>query len=102
MLKLHDSKVLSSVGWEVILQVHDDIILEGPEFSGSRNQGYTRLLLPNIKITDSTVAQNQEIQWISRLWATVGTNRISVPQAVEIAEETMKGSAIKFKKRKEN
>lgn len=33
MLKLHDNKVMSALGWKVILQVHDEIILEGPENS---------------------------------------------------------------------
>ena len=30
MLKLHSNRVLNSLGWRTILQVHDEIVLEGP------------------------------------------------------------------------
>ncbi|KAI0567564.1 DNA polymerase type 1 [Gracilaria domingensis] len=33
MLKLHRDRVLRALGWKIILQVHDEIILEGPEES---------------------------------------------------------------------
>ncbi|PXF42329.1 DNA polymerase I A, chloroplastic/mitochondrial [Gracilariopsis chorda] len=33
MLKLHQDRVLRALGWNIILQVHDEIILEGPEES---------------------------------------------------------------------
>lgn len=33
MVKLHHNRVLQSLGWKIILQVHDEIILEGPEES---------------------------------------------------------------------
>lgn len=33
MLKLHEHGTLKALGWRVIMQVHDEIILEGPEHS---------------------------------------------------------------------
>lgn len=30
MLKLHSNRVLNSLGWRIILQVHDEVVLEGP------------------------------------------------------------------------
>lgn len=33
MVKLHHNRILRALGWKVILQVHDEIILEGPEHS---------------------------------------------------------------------
>lgn len=33
MVKLHQNRVLSALGWKIILQVHDEIILEGPDES---------------------------------------------------------------------
>lgn len=31
MVKLHQNRVLAALGWKIILQVHDEIILEGPD-----------------------------------------------------------------------
>ena len=31
MLKIHRNKTLESLGWKMILQIHDELILEGPE-----------------------------------------------------------------------
>lgn len=33
MVKLHSNRTLQSLGWRIILQVHDEIILEGPDES---------------------------------------------------------------------
>lgn len=33
MVKLHRSRILQVLGWRIVLQVHDEIILEGPEES---------------------------------------------------------------------
>lgn len=33
MIKLHNNSVLRTLGWKLILQVHDEIIMEGPEES---------------------------------------------------------------------
>lgn len=33
MMKLHQNAVLHALGWRVILQVHDEVILEGPAYS---------------------------------------------------------------------
>jgi DNA polymerase I len=33
MIKLHQNPTLRALGWRVILQIHDEIILEGPEYS---------------------------------------------------------------------
>ena len=33
MIKLHSNPILQALGWKIILQVHDEIILEGPEES---------------------------------------------------------------------
>ena len=33
MLKLHRDERLAEMGWKVILQIHDEVILEGPEES---------------------------------------------------------------------
>ena len=31
MIKLHASQLLQNLGWKMLLQVHDEVILEGPE-----------------------------------------------------------------------
>lgn len=33
MVKLHKNRILNALGWKIILQVHDEIILEGPDES---------------------------------------------------------------------
>lgn len=33
MVKLHSNRILNSLGWRIVLQVHDEIILEGPDDS---------------------------------------------------------------------
>lgn len=35
MVNLHQNRVLSALGWKIILQVHDEIILEGPDESAA-------------------------------------------------------------------
>ena len=30
MIKLHKSPVLQELGWKLVLQIHDEVILEGP------------------------------------------------------------------------
>ena len=42
MVKLNTNRVLKALGWKIILQVHDEIILEGPEESAA-------IVLPLIK-----------------------------------------------------
>lgn len=36
MLKLHHDAELRSLGWRMLLQIHDEVILEGPEESSPR------------------------------------------------------------------
>lgn len=31
MLKIHSNQVLKELGWKLLLQIHDEVILEGPE-----------------------------------------------------------------------
>ena len=31
MLKIHKNPQLKKIGWKLILQIHDEVILEGPE-----------------------------------------------------------------------
>lgn len=31
MVKIHQSEELRKLGWKLILQIHDELILEGPE-----------------------------------------------------------------------
>ena len=33
MLHIHRDEVLASMGWRLLLQIHDEVILEGPEES---------------------------------------------------------------------
>ena len=33
MLKIHHDEVLKKLGWNVLLQIHDEVIVEGPEES---------------------------------------------------------------------
>ena len=39
MLKLHRDERLAEMGWKVILQIHDEVILEGPEESHEEAMG---------------------------------------------------------------
>lgn len=42
MLKLHHDHTLRALGWRVILQIHDEIICEGPEYSADIARGVIR------------------------------------------------------------
>lgn len=33
MLKLRESEILRELGWKLILQIHDEVIMEGPKES---------------------------------------------------------------------
>ncbi len=42
MLKLHRHERLRELGWKMLLQIHDELILEGPEASTQEALGIVR------------------------------------------------------------
>ena len=42
MLKIHRDEVLKNLGWNVLLQIHDEVIVEGPE--GSKDEALARVV----------------------------------------------------------
>ncbi len=36
MIKIHDNQELRKMGWKILMQIHDQLILEGPEETAER------------------------------------------------------------------
>lgn len=47
MLKIHSSQVLAELGWKLVLQIHDEVILEGPEETASKALAEVRECMEN-------------------------------------------------------
>ena len=48
MIRIHGSEELRRLGWKLLLQVHDEVILEGPESSSQEVLELTRQLLVGV------------------------------------------------------
>lgn len=55
MIKLHDNPTLQVLGWRIVLQIHDEIVLEGPEESADSALTIVKSIMKNPIGTDLLV-----------------------------------------------